>query len=71
MNMGGGEKEKKTKKQTLTCREQTDAYQRGGEWVKEVMGIEEGTCRDEHRVSQVSVESLNSMPETNITLYVN
>ena len=33
------------------------------------MGIKEGTC-DEHLVLYVNVESLNSTPETNITLYV-
>ena len=35
------------------------------------MGIKEGICCDEHRVLYVSVESLNSTPETNITLHVN
>ena len=33
------------------------------------MGVKEYTC-DEHQVLYVSVESLNSTPETNITLYV-
>ena len=46
----------------------------GGEvgrgWAKWIMGIKEGT-RDEHWMSYVSDESLNSTPETNITLYVN
>ena len=41
----------------------------GGE-VSGAMGIKEGTC-DEHWVLYVSDESLNSTPETNITLYVN
>ena len=35
------------------------------------MGIKEGTCNDEHWVFNVSDESLNSTPETNITIYVN
>ena len=35
-----------------------------------VMGIKEGTW-DEHRVLDVREESLNSTPETNITLYAN
>ena len=34
------------------------------------MGIKECTC-DKHWVLSVSDESLNSTPETNITLYVN
>ena len=37
----------------------------------ENMEIKEGTCCDKHQVLYVSVESLNSIPETNITLYVN
>jgi len=43
----------------------------GGGWARWVMGFKEGTCCDEHRVLYVSDESLNSTPETNITLYVN
>ena len=35
------------------------------------MGTKEGTCYDEHGVVYVNDESLNSTPETNITLYVN
>ena len=42
-----------------------------GGWAKCVMGIKEGTCWDEHWVLYVSDESLNSTPETIITLYVN
>ena len=34
------------------------------------MAFKEGTC-DEHWVLYISDESLNSTPETNITLYVN
>uniref|UniRef100_A0A452S5U7 Uncharacterized protein n=1 Tax=Ursus americanus TaxID=9643 RepID=A0A452S5U7_URSAM len=36
-----------------------------------VMGVEEGTCWDEHGVLYASDESLNSTPETNTTLYIN
>ena len=35
------------------------------------MGTQEGACWDEHWVLCVSDESLNSTPETNMTLYVN
>ena len=42
-----------------------------GGWAKWVMGIKEGTCYDEQWVLYVSDESLNSTPETDITLYVN
>ena len=41
-----------------------------GEWAKWVMGIKEGICWDEHCVLYVSEESLNSIPEITITLYV-
>ena len=37
---------------------------------KQVMGIKEGTC-DEHWLLYGSVESLNSIRETDTTLYVN
>ena len=36
-----------------------------------MIGIKEGTCYDEHWALYVSDESLNSTPETNITLYIN
>ena len=39
-------------------------------WAKWVMSIKEGTC-DEHWALHLSDESLNSTPETNITLLVN
>ena len=41
----------------------------GGQ-VKWVMGIEEGTCWDEHWVLYVSNETPESTPETKTTLYV-
>ena len=44
---------------------------RWGEWAKWVMGTKEGTCCVEPWVLYVGDESLNSTPETNITLYVN
>ena len=34
-------------------------------------GIKEGTCADEHWVLYVGDDSLNSIPEANIALYVN
>ena len=39
----------------------------GGRWARCVMSIKEGTSWDEHWVLYTSVESLNSVPETNIT----
>lgn len=42
----------------------------GGGWTEWVMGIREGTYYDEYWVSCVSGESLNSAPETIITLDV-
>lgn len=39
--------------------------------VKWAMGIKKGTHYDEHWVSYVSDQSLNSTPEINTTLYVN
>ena len=43
---------------------------RGGEWVKWMMGIKEGTCWDEPCVLYASDESLGSTPEAETTLYV-
>ena len=40
----------------------------GGEWVKEVMGIKEGTC-DKQQVMYQTAESLNCTPESNLTMY--
>ena len=48
---------------------ETELRVAGGE-VGGAMGIQEGTCWDEHWVSYVSDESLNSTPET-IALYIN
>ena len=42
-----------------------------GGWVKQVMGIKEDTCWDEHWMFYVSDESLVSTSEAKITLYVN
>ena len=41
-----------------------------GRWAEWVMGIKECTY-DEHWVLYINNESLNSTPETSITLYVN
>ena len=43
----------------------------GGRWAKWVMGDKEGIFGDEHWVLYVRDESLNSTPETIVTLYVN
>ena len=40
----------------------------GGKWV---MGIKKGPCSVEHWALYLSDESLNSTPDTDITLYVN
>ena len=48
-----------------------DQGKRVGGCAKWVMGIQEGSCWDEHWVLHVSDESLNSTPETSITLHVN
>ena len=40
-------------------------------WVKWVMGIKEGTFRDEHRVSYLRDESLGCTPEAKTILCVN
>ena len=73
-----GRKEKKEKGwQTiidfLNYSKQIKGCWKGGEWrgrAKWMTGIKEGTC-DEHLVSYVSDESLNSTLETDVTLYVN
>ena len=41
-----------------------------GGWSKWVMGIKEGTCWDEHWVSYVSDESLNSIPENKVIIII-
>ena len=63
-------RERQTKKQTLNYREQSDGYQRGGQWGRRnwVMGMKEGTCPHEQWVIYGSVESLYCTPKTNITL---
>ena len=42
-----------------------------GGWAKWMRGIKEGNCWDEHWVLDVSDESLNSIPEIIVTLYIN
>ena len=66
----GDRKREETKKQTLNSREQTDDYQREEGWVKQVVGMKEGTS-DAPWMMYGSVESLYCTLETNITLYVN
>ena len=68
----GGEKRREENKpqETLNDREQSWWREVGGRWARWVTGIKEGTC-DDHWVFYVSDESLNSIPETNIALYVN
>ena len=71
--MGEKKKEKKTRNRLLTTENKLRVaggeVSRGcAEWV---MGIKEGTYCEGHWVLWVSDESLNSTPETNITLYVN
>ena len=41
-----------------------------GGWASWGMGVEEDTRRDEHWVAYRSEESLNSVPEISISLYV-
>ena len=43
----------------------------GGGWARWVMGTKEGTCWNQPWVLDASDESLNSIPETDIALYVN
>ena len=40
----------------------------GWRWAKWVMGVKEGICCDEQWMFYVSDESLNSTPETNLTI---
>ena len=70
MNIGE-KKKRQSRKQTLNYGEQTEGSggQVGG-WIRWVMNIKEDTYV-KHWVLFVSNESLNSTPETNITLYVN
>ena len=49
--------------ETLKYREQTESW-----WAGRVMGIEEGTCWDEHWVLYVSDESWESTPKAKSTL---
>ena len=67
------ERERDKPQETLSERAQTEGLWRevGGRWARWVMGTKEVTCCDEHWVLYESDESLNSIPETNIVLYVN
>ena len=68
MNIGGKKRGRQTIGETLNYREPTETCWKGGGqggWAKGVMGIKEDTCH-EHSMLNVSDESLNSTPETNI-----
>ena len=73
INIGEGDKrEREAKHKRLLMIEnklRVDGGRWGG-WAKWVMGIKEGTC-DEHWVLYVSDGSLNSISETNFTIYGN
>ena len=72
MNTGEGKKNRiKTGRQTMKLLNTENNLRAAGGEVGRAMGIKEGTCWDEHWVSYASDESLNSTPETIITLYVN
>ena len=66
--MGGKERKLENR---LNYRAQTEGYWSRGRsqgWVKQVMGIQEGTCCDEHQGVYVSDKSLNSTPDTECQL---
>ena len=67
-----GRRRGKPRNRLLTIKNKLRAIE--GKWmgmcVKKVVRIKECTC-DEHQMLHGNVESLNPIPETNITLYVN
>ena len=69
-----GKKERQTENRLLTVENKLNiaggVMGGGGGWPKWVTGIREVT-RDAHWMLYVSGESINSTPETNITLYIN
>ena len=72
MNVGGGREREVNHKTDSTIENKLRVEEGGGDdGLKWVMGIKESTCWDEHWVLYVSGESLHSIPETNITVYVN
>ena len=77
-NMGKGRKNKiKTEreanhKRLLNTENKQDCWRGvGWGWTEWVMGIKEGTFWDEHWVSYVRGESLDSTPEAKTTLCIN
>ena len=67
-------KQRDKHKNRLKYREHPGGCQRegGGEWVKQIKGIQRTLNCDEHQVMyRTNNESLHCIPETNITLYVN
>ena len=70
---GRGKKEREANHKKLLTTENKLRVARAREYRGHylVVGIKEGPCCIEHWVLYVSDESLNSNPETNITLYVN
>ena len=66
-----GRKRGKPWNRFLTVENKLRIAEQEGRGVKWLMGTKEGICCDEHWMLYVSDETLNSIPETNITLYVN
>ena len=56
---------------TLEDIEQTEGCWMGGGWARWMMGIQEGSCCEERWMLYISDNSLNAIPETNITLHIN
>ena len=74
MSKGKKEREREKPRNRLLTKENKLIVTRGEVgrgWVEWVVEIKEGTCCDEHWVLYTSDQSLNSTPETSITLYVN
>lgn len=67
MNKGGKRERWKPGNRLLTIRGQTEGL--GRDAVTQWWELKEGTC-DEHWMPCVGDESLSSIPETDITLYV-
>ena len=53
---------------TIQNKMRVNVKEMGGGWAKWVVGIKESICCNEHWMSHVNDKSLNSTPETNITL---
>ena len=74
MNIGEGKKKREWgahHNRLITVKNKQVSWREMGRgWTRWATGIKEGTY-NEHWVLYISDESLNSTPETNITLYVN